>query len=213
MEADEAGGVARLHLHELLQRVPDLAIAPPMREQEGGHAPVTDRPHVRAGVAQPRERKGMPEHLVHEVQVHRAIVEEREVQERLALLLEESVVDRAQDRLAALQRLGVDARLLGGLVVRVFAELVEPHRDHLDVREELVGQDRDGASVSCERLGLLREHPRLAGWIAHRDHPLRQRQMRDLLVGGEAHEGVEGGVEAQHDPDRTRGDLHAHVEA
>ena len=73
--------------------MPVRAVARPVREQERRHARVAHRADVRAAVAEPDERARVRQHLAHDVEVHARVVVDREVEERLAVVLEQRVVD------------------------------------------------------------------------------------------------------------------------
>ena len=86
---------------------------------------------------------------------------EREVEQRLPVVLEERVVDHAEERLPLPHRLGREAVLDGGLVVRLLAEPEQAHPHHVEVLEEEVRERREHAAVPGHGLVLLGEEPGL----------------------------------------------------
>ena len=92
-ETDGASGVARLALHREGKVEPAaLAVARPERQQRRGEARVADRAHVRAAVGETDHGVGVREHLAGRVEVAVAVVEGRQVQERLPAVAQQHVV-------------------------------------------------------------------------------------------------------------------------
>ncbi len=213
-KADVARRLPRLHADEVLEGdAVVVAVASPMGHQEGRKARVADRADVGAPVAEPGHREGMGEHRVEVVEVVLDVVEEREVEERLSVLFQQRVVDGLESAPTGLHRLGRETLSRRRLVVGILPEPEEAHRHQIDLREELVGHGRHGASVARDGLALLLQHLRLELGISHRRDALGEGQVADRLVGREADERVEGRVEAQHHADRARRHLQAHGNA
>ncbi len=91
-QSDGAGGVAAVALHEERQRDPVVvAITAPVLQQRRGEAPVADRADVGAAVAEARHGVRVDEHLVAAVEIAVDVVEERQVDEALAVAGEHHV--------------------------------------------------------------------------------------------------------------------------
>ena len=168
---------------------------------------------MRAAVAETDHRERVVEHGAHVVEGELGVVIQREVKQLVALVLEERVVDDGERRRSGGLRLGIERVLDAGLVGGAGAEPEEAQRHHVDAREELVRERRNGAAVAGHALRRLAEEPGLERRIAHRAHALGQGQVGDGLVAREAHERVKGRLESEEHADGARGHLHAHREA
>src|SRR5262245_46081168 len=132
-------GVPGLAPHEVLDREPGPALpaASPVREQERGRAGIADDAAVCAAVREPDHRAGMQEHLADRLEVEAGVVEEREVEQLVAVALEQEVVGYLLRRDAAAAGDRRDAGFRRRLVVGRVAEgkeLVEGRRQEREDR-------------------------------------------------------------------------------
>jgi hypothetical protein len=123
-QADRAGGVATVALHEERQRDPVVvAVASPVGEQRRREAAVADRADVRAAVGQSGHRVRVGQHLVAAVEVAVDVVEERQVEQPVSVVGEHrvecnllgTVPGAGGDRLDR----GVERRLVIGFVAHL----------------------------------------------------------------------------------------------
>ena len=126
-EPEERGGVGGLLLDDVLERQLRAAvpIARPVREHERGDRRVADQEAVRATVGQPRDARGVQQHLADRVVVAVDVVEERQHEQVLRVVLEHQVVELGErvDAVGRGQRR--DGAVVGGLVVGRVAERVD----------------------------------------------------------------------------------------
>ena len=191
-EADRGRGVAALPSHHPLQRQALGAVARPVREQRRREAGVADRPRVGAPVGEPGQQVLVGEHRADGVERAVHPVEQRVVEERLAVVGEEEV-EHELGRVPTLAR-GArrDALRRIGLVVGRVAELEDP----LEVRGE-----------PATRVADLREQPLPDAGSRRARDALVERFPRDLAVRRAAEEGVHRGLQAEHEADGARRDL------
>ncbi len=207
--AVEAGGVPGLLLDQPLQRelFAAAAVPGPVGQGVGGQRGVADHPAVGAAVTQAEDGRGVQQLLADGLVVALGVVEQRQHDEALAVVLEQGVVEDVL--LGAPGGLGdaPDGGLAGGLVVGRLAHHVEALDHHVEEGPDPVEED-----VRVRRLVRLLEDRRLGGRVLQGDHQLVQGQV------GEGHERrplLEDvvGLEAGQQPERAGGDLRAQVGA
>ena len=69
-----------------------MPIAPPVREQEGRRAGIADDAAVRAAVGEADDGPRMEQHLADRLEVEARVVEERQIEQLVAVALEQQVV-------------------------------------------------------------------------------------------------------------------------
>ena len=121
-----------------------------------------------AAVAQAEQRIGRRDHLAHHVEVAAGIVGDRQVEDALAVALEQQVVGDLLGRAAFARGAGGDAALGRGLVVRRIAQRVHA----------VPALDALGAPAALERLG---QDAGAELGLAQVGQPLGERQMGDRL--------------------------------
>ena len=143
-----------------------LTIAAPVREQRRREARVADRADVRTAVGETDHGVRMREHLARRVEVAVVVVQDREVEERAAVVDEHQVV-REFERVAAFALgPGRDARRRIGFVVGRVAEL----EDALEALQHAAA----GPAVGAARGGGF-EHPRPERGVTKRGHLVGER--------------------------------------
>src|SRR3546814_7314432 len=105
VEAIEQSRIAALALHRMFERdTVSLAVAHPMLEHEGRRSGVADRPAMRAAVGQAVHRVVRRLQILEEIEVAVAVVQNREIDETLALVLHQQVI-RSEEHTSELQSL------------------------------------------------------------------------------------------------------------
>ena len=188
-QADRARGRAGVALHEERQRQPTvIAVAAPEREQRRREARVADRADVRAAVGEPDDGVRMGQHLADRVEVAVAVVEERDVEQRAAVV--RAAAGRRRGRAARGLRARPalrDARRRIGFVVGRVAEL-----------EHAV----EACRMPRELPLFVVEEPGAERGIADRDGLFVQRAVRDLAVDRVGEQRVQRALQAEEEADR-----------
>ena len=205
VQADLAGGVTALPLHDVLQRQALTlgSVSHPVGQHVGGIARITDHPAVRTTIGQTGQGALVEVHLADHVEVAVGEVGQREQDQLSPVALQQQVVGQLDWFHPGGLGPGLDAVLGGGLVVGRVTE-----GEHL---VEGLGDDAAHApGATAVLLNELRPH----FGPAHGGHPLLQVQAGQLaLVGGAGDEGMHGGLQAQQQTHRTDGHLGGHVRA
>ncbi len=183
-------------LSQSIRLRPPRPVASPVRKQERREAAVADQPAVSAGVAKSGNGVRIEQHLAHGAEITVGVVEERPIQQRFSVVAEQQVVGELCWRDTSTCCLCGDALFGMRLVVGRIAE----HEHAI----EGLQQERGHA------LGLLGEQALPEGRVAHDPQLVTVILVGDLAEARVRGERVEGGAQAQHDPDRTRGDLRLH---
>ena len=148
---------------------------------------------MRAAVAEAEHGARMVHHPADVPVVEPAVVHEGEEDQLPPFALQHPVQHQFAGIAAVALRLGQHRTLGRGLVVGRVAE-----------REHLVEAAGHVLHQPAAVVAALAEQPCAEIGPAEDRDPLRQRQMRDLPIGGHGGEGVQRGGEAEHQPDRPR---------